>query len=190
MWWMGPVCAMLLFLAFTFWFIVHFNQVEGTVKKGYLCYIQCQYFTVVTITTIGYGDYVLITSTSKWFTILVAVVLANSSMCTIDKIISRLIFWIIFKSRFYQRSRQHQINQAIFCIFLLMVIIRPSLIRLLEAKQTTLDNKNTKNINYTEVYYFNVISLMSVGYGDFALKSTRGQHFTSFYLLIGTLLVV
>lgn len=57
-------------------------------------------------------------------------------------------------------------------MFLLVLIIGHAVIRLLEAKQTTLDNKNTKNMNIAEIYYFNVISLIIVGYSDFAFKST------------------
>lgn len=39
------------------------------------------------------------------------------------------------------------------------------------------DNKNTKNMNYVEIYYFNVISFIIVGYIDFTFKSTSGQFF-------------
>ncbi|KAM1483480.1 hypothetical protein ACFXTO_035656 [Malus domestica] len=45
-------------------------------------------------------------------------------------------------------------------------------------------------MNYADVYYFNVILLMTVGYGEFAFKCTSGQLFASFHLLIGPLLVV
>lgn len=75
-------------------------------------------------------------------------------------------------------------------MFLLVIIIGPAVTRLLEAKQTISDTKNTKNMNYADVYFFNVISLMTVGYGNFAFKSTSGQLFTSFHLLIGPMLVV
>ncbi|KAM1137404.1 hypothetical protein EV2_036406 [Malus domestica] len=160
---------------------VHLNQDKGSVKKGFEGFVEALYFTVVTITIVGYGDYVPNTGTSKWFTVLVVVVLANPSICTINKIIGKLLSWIVSKSRFYQRPRHHQIGSATFCIFLLVVIIGLAVIRLLEAKQTTVDNKNTKNMNYANVSYFNVISLMTIGYGDFAFKSTSGQLFASFF---------
>lgn len=38
-WWKGPMRAVVLFLAFTFGLIVHFNQTKGTVKKGYWGYV-------------------------------------------------------------------------------------------------------------------------------------------------------
>lgn len=70
-------------------------------KKGFKGFVEALYFMFVTITTVRYEDYVLNTGTSKWFIVLVIVVLANPSMCTIDKIISKLISWIVSKSRFY-----------------------------------------------------------------------------------------
>lgn len=72
-------------------------------------------------------------------------------------------------------------------MFFPVVIIEPTVIPLLEAKQKIANNKN---INYAEVYYFNVISLMTVGYDNFAFESISGQLFASFCLLIGPLLVI
>lgn len=63
--------AMVLVVAFTFWMSVHLNQVEGSVKKGFEGFVEALYFTVVTITTVGYRDDVSNTDTLKWFTILV-----------------------------------------------------------------------------------------------------------------------
>lgn len=138
------VRATVLVLAFTLGMSVHLNLAEGSVKKGFEGFEEALYFTVVTITIVGYGDYVPNTDTCKWFTVLVIVVLANPSMYTIDKIISKLISWIVFKSRFYQRLRHHQIDSATFCMFLLVVIIGPAVIRLFEAKQMIADKKIQK----------------------------------------------
>ncbi|XP_068319594.1 two-pore potassium channel 4-like [Pyrus communis] len=177
---MGVVRVVVLVLAFGIGMIAHFSQVKGSVKKGFRGFVQSLYFAVVTITTVGYEDYFPNTSTSKWLMVLVSVVLANPSMCIIDKIIGKLISRIVSKSRFYQRPRQYQIGSMTFCTFILVVIIGPAVIHLLEVK----------HMNYAEVYYLNAISLMTVGYDDFAFKSTGRQIFASFYLLFGPLLVV
>ena len=38
---------------------------------------------------------------------------------------------------------------------------------------------------WVDAYYFSVITLATVGYGDFAPKTTFGKIFTTFYVMIG-----
>lgn len=42
-----------------------------------------------------------------------------------------------------------------------------------------------ENLNYIDSFYFSVITLTTIGYGDIVPKTDAGKLFTSFYALIG-----
>lgn len=42
-----------------------------------------------------------------------------------------------------------------------------------------------ESLSWLDAYYFSVVSLTTVGYGDISPKTDIGKFFTTFYLLIG-----
>ncbi len=42
-----------------------------------------------------------------------------------------------------------------------------------------------EHFNWVDAYYFSVITLATVGYGDFTPHTTFGKIFTTFYIFIG-----
>ncbi|XP_050147401.1 two-pore potassium channel 3-like [Malus sylvestris] len=174
--WLFGIRFVALVFSFVLAQVVYYAR-DDERTKGIKGFIEGIYFTVVTITTIGYGDVVPNTGISMLLTVIL-VLIAIGAMSAVDTAIDWVISKAVLKMKLDKAPKYIQIVSATIMFLVLVIGVGVGGIFVFEHKEM---NSN--------IWYFNAISLMTVGYGDFSFKSSGGQVFASFYLLIGPRLV-
>ncbi|XP_050147404.1 two-pore potassium channel 2-like [Malus sylvestris] len=177
-WWFWLQCVAVI-LAFVIGICAYYMRDEESIAKGSDGVIESLYFSVITITTVGYGDYFPNTGISMLLTSILAIFFAPGATSAINAAIGWLLSQATQRTGLNHRPRYIQIVSATILLLLLLIGSGISLISVLEGKK----------FHYLDVWYFNIITVMTVGYGDFSFTSPKAQIFASFYVFIASLLV-
>jgi len=150
--------------------------------------IDCVYFTVLTITTIGYGDMAPETNGEKIFTtcyVLVGFCLLGYALGQVTLFVSRRE-----EARFRDEVRTARNENNIFGItqsaFGRSALAAHGMLFFLAIG--TLFYSLNEGWSITDALYFSAVSLTTVGYGDLQIQNWYSRLFSIFYLLSGVLM--
>lgn len=93
-------------------------------------------------------------------------------------VINAAVGWLLFQARQWTRfNHRTSYIQIVSTPIMLLLLLTGSIISLIPI----LEGKKFHNL---DVWYFNIITVMNVDYGDFSFTSPGGQIFASFYVFI------
>ncbi|RWR89029.1 two pore potassium channel c-like protein isoform X3 [Cinnamomum micranthum f. kanehirae] len=158
--------------------------------------VDALYFSVVTLCTIGYGDIVPDTTFTKIFTCLFILV----GFGFIDILLHGLVTYVLDRQEAVLLSTMdHNWRNPLFNTYImdmkkgrmrirmkvglaLAVVIGCIVVAMVMAHVL-------EDLNWLDSFYLSVSSVTTVGYGDYAFKSTLGRIFATIWLLVSTLAV-
>ncbi|KAJ4975261.1 hypothetical protein NE237_000367 [Protea cynaroides] len=158
--------------------------------------VDALYFSVVTLCTIGYGDLVPDTTFTKIFTCgfilvgfgfidillngLVTYVLDRQEavlLSAVDENRFNAIFQLYMIDREKRRMRiRMKVGLALGVVFI-CIAVGMVMVHILEG------------LSWADSLYLSVVSVTTVGYGDYAFKTVKGRCFAIIWLLVSTLAV-
>ena len=189
--------ALLGFLSYIIIFIVVFLFTSKFFRgKRTHKLIDALYFSVVTLCTIGYGDIVPDTTFSKLFTsvfILVGFgfvdILLNGLVTYVLDNQEEVLLGSVDQNKFNKMIKDYIIDtekgrmriRTKMCLALGVVIIC--------LATGTVTVHFLEELTWVDSFYLSVTSVTTVGYGDYAFKTTAGRCFAIIWLLASTLAV-
>ena len=155
--------------------------------------INSLYFSVITLTTVGYGDLLPGTSTSKLFTSFYALIgvfliglllgvvmnaLFDHEKTFLNDLDSEVETDSSGNRRAPSRQKEYkallrEIAVAVFCTVVVLLV-------------GTLVYVYVEGLSLMNAFYLSCITVATVGYGDLAPQTPAGRLFTTFYVLVGT----
>ncbi|CAN8295901.1 unnamed protein product [Cochlearia groenlandica] len=190
------IASMLLCVYLLFGFVIYSissNQFSGV---GTNIFVDAVYFSVVTMCTVGYGDIVPLTPTTKILTI----VLVTLGVVFLDFLLNRVVNHVLEiqekaildrvktpSSRNKTAIRDHIVDvvngrimlkwklRLAFCVVFLCVGVGTLFLYFYEG------------MGLLDSFYVSVISVTTVGYGDKAFKTAFGRVFAVFWLLFSSI---
>jgi len=151
--------------------------------------IDCVYFTVLTLTTIGYGDMAPETTTEKIFTtcyVLVGFCLLGYALGQVALLVSRRE-----EAMFRQEVRSARNGNGLHAGITHSAFGRAALAAhgmIFFLAIGTLFYMLAEGWSSVDALYFSAVSLTTVGYGDLQIQNWYSRLFSIFYLLSGTLM--
>ncbi|OIW04259.1 hypothetical protein TanjilG_00819 [Lupinus angustifolius] len=164
------------------------NQIKGTKTDGVLDAI---YFTIVTMTTVGYGDLVPNSDLTK----LLACAFVFSGMAVVGLILSKAADYLVEKQEILLVKAMHmrrkvgpieilkevEVNKTRYkfvMVFLLLVLL---------IIAGTIFLVNVEKLEMIDAFYCVCSTLTTLGYGDKSFSTQPGRIFAVFWILTGTL---
>ncbi|XP_027329816.1 two-pore potassium channel 1 [Abrus precatorius] len=164
------------------------NQIKGMKTDGIL---DALYFTIVTMTTVGYGDLVPNSSLTK----LLACAFVFSGMALIGLILSKAADYLVEKQevllvkamRMHKKSgpteilKEVEINKARYKFILVLSIL---LILIISG---TIFLVTVEKLDIIDAFYCVCSTFTTLGYGDKSFSTQAGRIFAVFWILTGTI---
>ncbi|CAA0157423.1 Potassium channel domain [Arabidopsis suecica] len=190
--WTILVLAMILLLVYLTFGVCTYSffrdQFSGTETN---LFVDAFYFSIVTFSTVGYGDIVPSTSTTKILTI----VLVSTGVVFLDYLLNRVVSHVLSLQENaildrINKTRNRAIRDHIaedgkirlkwklclaFCAVGLCVGSGALFLHVFER------------LDWLDSVYLSVISVTTVGYGDKTFKTVEGRGFAVFWLLLSTI---
>lgn len=149
-----------------FWYI----SVEGW------DFVSTLYFITTTFSTVGYGDLVPKTDASRIFTTLFA---AFGIVFVINSV-NGAASWLLRKLR----PKDHEIVHPAWHIFHFLILFI-LLVSLIVVGTVFFCLSSDGEINLVESFYWSIITILTIGYGDFTPKTSYQKLFAMAYILSG-----
>ncbi|KAE9596403.1 putative Two pore domain potassium channel, EF-hand domain pair [Lupinus albus] len=161
------------------------NQIKGMKTDGIL---DAVYFTIVTMTTVGYGDLVPNTDLTK----LIACAFVFSGMAVVGLILSKAADYLVEKQEFLLVKAMHKVGPTqilkeaevnktrykfVLVFLLLLLLIIAGTIFLVYVEK----------LEIVDAFYCVCSTLTTLGYGDKSFSTKWGRVFAVFWILTGTL---
>ncbi|TKY57393.1 Two-pore potassium channel 1 [Spatholobus suberectus] len=164
------------------------NQIKGLKTDGIL---DALYFTIVTMTTVGYGDLVPNTNLTK----LLACAFVFSGMALIGLILSKAADYLVEKQEFLLVKAMHMHQKVgpteilkevetnktkykfLVVFFLLLILIISGTIFLVTVEK----------LDIIDAFYCVCSTFTTLGYGDKSFSTQAGRIFAVFWILTGTI---
>mmetsp|Transcript_22477 Transcript_22477/g.42102 ORF Transcript_22477/g.42102 Transcript_22477/m.42102 type:complete len:331 (+) Transcript_22477:519-1511(+) len=142
-------------------------------------WIWSLFFSVVTITTVGYGDIAPKTPAGRLLVslyIIYGVVLMGWALSAFTDYIAHRLEKLQDKEGWRKSAQLKNPKRKIVIAFAYVVILIFTGVGFL-----VLDER----MSFIDAFYFSVVTLATVGYGDIVIQSTHGQVFFFFYIIFG-----
>lgn len=156
-------------------------------------FVDTLYFTIVSLSTVGYGDIVPKTTEAKYFTIIFVLI----GIALVNLWVNGAIDWILKKLEkllstcfgpqvgSYVFDAEHIGARACISFFVVILCISAGAVGLyLDAKLGF-----HVSLSFHDSVYASVMSVTTVGYGDYSFKSLGGRIFAAIWLLLSTVAV-
>ncbi|KHN78295.1 TWiK family of potassium channels protein 7 [Toxocara canis] len=162
-----------------------FAQSSSLCKSPSWTFANAFFFTSTTLTTIGYGNHVPVTSLGRALLVLyglIGVPLALVTIGDISKFVATLILhvYVCLQRRFGAQSSFIEFNSQSLSVLLIISAIYPMTVGLLPLIWEP-------SWSIVETIYFSLISTFSIGYGDVMPSSPFTFTLTALTVLVGLL---
>ena len=176
--------------------IVYMTNVEGFKGKSTFKLVDGLYFTIISLCTIGYGDIVPCTTFTKVFTCLFLLI----GVRFVDIMLNRLLTDVLDKQRTvllstmddnklnkvfdtYMIDAEKKRSRGKMKVLLSLGVVAGSI------SVCTIIVHEVEGLNWIDSFYLSVISVTTVGYGDYGFSTTAGRLSATVCLLVSTLAV-
>ncbi|XP_003569621.3 two-pore potassium channel 2 isoform X2 [Brachypodium distachyon] len=176
--------------------LVYMTNVEGFKGKSTFKLVDALYFTIISLCTIGYGDIVPCTTFTKVFTCLFLLI----GVRFIDIMLSGLLTNVLDKQRTvllstmddnklnkvfdtYMIDAEKKRSSGRMKVLLALGVVAGSI------SICTIIVHEVEGLNWIDSFYLSVISVTTVGYGDYSFSTTAGRITATVCLLVSTLAV-
>eukprot|EP01119_Soliformovum_irregulare_P005004 TRINITY_DN162_c0_g1_i1.p1 TRINITY_DN162_c0_g1~~TRINITY_DN162_c0_g1_i1.p1 ORF type:complete len:308 (+),score=63.96 TRINITY_DN162_c0_g1_i1:953-1876(+) len=165
--------------------MLFYTQVEGWTA------VDSFYFTIITLTTVGYGDLHPTKPWSKVFTmffIIMGISMAGYALGMVGT-------WFLTRQQKREKLRNPGVGYDVrppksFISAAAKKLLLSALALIATLALGTLTIHYIDDLNWLDAIYWTVVTCSTVGYGDIAPKSPGSRLFASFYILIGAALVL
>ncbi|XP_062206601.1 two-pore potassium channel 2-like [Phragmites australis] len=176
--------------------LVYMTNVEGFKGKSTFKLVDALYFTIISLCTIGYGDIVPCTNFTKVFTCLFLLV----GIRFVDITLNGLLTNVLDKQRTVLLSTMddNKLNK-VFDTYMIDVKRKKSKGRMKvlvalgvvagSISICTIIVHEVEGLSWIDSFYLSVISVTTVGYGDYSFSTTAGRLSATVCLLVSTLAV-
>ncbi|KAI4307877.1 hypothetical protein L6164_031007 [Bauhinia variegata] len=164
------------------------NQIEGKKTDGIL---DAVYFTIVTMTTVGYGDLVPNSALTKLLACgfvftgmaLVGLILSNTADYLVEKQEVLLVKALNMRKKLGETDilKQVEINKTRYKL----IVVFSLLLALILAGTTFL--ATVEKLSIVDSFYCVCSTLTTLGYGDKSFSTLAGRIFAVFWILTGTI---
>ncbi|GJN17982.1 hypothetical protein PR202_gb05093 [Eleusine coracana subsp. coracana] len=175
---------------------MYMANVEGFKGKSTFKLVDALYFTIISLCTIGYGDIVPCTNFTKVFTCLFLLI----GVRFIDIMLNALLTNVLDKQRAvllstmddnklnkvfdtYMVDVKRKRSRGKIKVILAIVVVAGSI------SVCTIIVHEVEGLNWIDSFYLSVISVTTVGYGDYSFSTTAGRLTATVCLLVSTLAV-
>ncbi|XP_047059534.1 two-pore potassium channel 3-like [Lolium rigidum] len=176
--------------------IVYMTNVEGFKGKSTFKLVDGLYFTIISLCTIGYGDIVPCTTFTKVFTCLFLLI----GVRFVDIMLNGLLTNVLDKQRTvllstmddnklnkvfdtYMIDAENKRSRGKMKVILALGVVAGSI------SVCTIIVHEVEGLNWIDSFYLSVISVTTVGYGDYGFSTTAGRLSATVCLLVSTLAV-
>ncbi|KAL6614676.1 hypothetical protein ACP70R_036946 [Stipagrostis hirtigluma subsp. patula] len=175
---------------------VYLTNVEGFKGKSTFKLVDALYFTIISLCTIGYGDIVPCTNFTKVFTCMFLLV----GVRFVDIVLNGLLTNVLDKQRTVLLSTMddNKLNK-VFDTYMFDVKRKRSRGRMKvllalgvvagSISICTIIVHEVEGLCWIDSFYLSVISVTTVGYGDYSFSTTAGRLSATVCLLVSTLAV-
>lgn len=164
------------------------NQIKGMKTERFL---DALYFTIVTMTTVGYGDLVPNSDLTK----LLACAFVFSGMALMGLILSKAADYLVEKQELLLIKAMHmrqkvgpseilkelEINKTRYKFFLVFFLL------LILVIVGTIFLVNVEKLEVIDAFYCVCSTITTLGYGDKSFSTQAGRIFAVFWILTGTI---
>jgi potassium channel subfamily K, other eukaryote len=175
---------------------MYMTNIEGFKGKSTFKLVDALYFTIIRLCTIGYGDIVPCTNFTKVFTCLFLLV----GVRFIDIMLNGLLTNVLDKQRtvLLSTTNDNKLNRVFDTymidakgkrsrgrtkVILALAVVAGSI------SVCTIIVHEVEGLNWINSFYLSVISVTTVGYGDYNFSTTTGRLTATVCLLVSTLAV-
>jgi hypothetical protein len=176
--------------------IVYMTNVEGFKGKSTFKLVDGLYFTIISLCTIGYGDIVPCTTFTKVFTCLFLLI----GVRFVDIMLNGLLTNVLDKQRTvllstmddnklnkvfdtYMIDAEKKRSRGKMKVLLALGVVAGSI------SVCTIIVHEVEGLNWIDSFYLSVISVTTVGYGDYGFSTTAGRLSATICLFVSTLAV-
>ncbi|KAJ4704088.1 Two-pore potassium channel like [Melia azedarach] len=169
-------------------FFLIMNQIEGVKTNGILDAI---YFSVVTMTTVGYGDLVPHTTLAK----LLACIYVFTGMAMVGLILGKAADYLVEKQEIVLVRAMYKMEKAGSDEVLKVVethkvkykLLTATIILLVLITVGTLFLAVVENLQFIDAFYCVCSTITTLGYGDQSFSTGIGRLFAAFWILSSTI---
>ncbi|CAK8538747.1 unnamed protein product [Lathyrus sativus] len=158
--------------------------------------VDAVYFTVVTLSTIGYGDIVPDTIFTKMFTcgfILVGFgfigFMLNELVVYICDTHEAFLLSMMDENRYKKILTTYMVDEEKGRMRIRTKVCVASIVVIVCIAIGTITAHFVEDLNWADSFYLSITSVTTVGYGDFSFKTLAGRCFAILWLLVSTLAV-
>ncbi|XP_058749056.1 two-pore potassium channel 3-like [Vicia villosa] len=158
--------------------------------------VDAVYFTVVTLSTIGYGDIVPDSIFTKMFTcgfILVGFgfigFMLNELVLYICDTHEAFLLSMMDENRYKKILRTCMVDEEKGRMRIRTKVCVASVVVIVCIAIGTITAHFVEDLNWADSFYLSITSVTTVGYGDFSFKTLAGRCFAILWLLVSTLAV-